>query len=141
MQEQTLLLSSMAHGYVQCQDWAIRCSLACRGVAHANLYFQSMSFWQTYAEISQSTGMCVFPGPDCVLEGGRRKRGAILSAGISEQASQQDAKAEQICQIYLDDAIKTLAPQGKPREMSIANARSACVQDVGLTGDEKVKTK
>ena len=131
----------MTHWYVEHQDWAIRCSLAYRGVAQANLYFQSMSIWQPYTADGQSTGMCVLPGPDCVPSGRRRKRGAILSAGISEQASQQDAKAEQICQIYLDDAIKTLAPQGKPRKMSIANARSACVQDVGLTGDEKVKTK
>ena len=65
---------------------------------------------------------------------------AIFSGRLSETASRLDAKAEQICQTYLDDAIKTLAVQGKPRALAISNARSACVQDVGLTGDEKVKS-
>ena len=98
-----------------------------------------MSFWQIDADIALSTGMCVFPGPECVLEGRRRKREAIFSGRLSEAASRKDAKAEQICQTYLDDAIKTLAVQGTPRPLAIANAKSACVQDVGLTRDEKVK--
>ena len=98
-----------------------------------------MSFWQADPEIEESTGMCVFPGKDCVLEGRRRRRDTIFSGRLSETASRLDAKAEQICQTYLDDAIKTLAVQGKPRALAIANAKSACLQDVGLTGDEKVK--
>ena len=98
-----------------------------------------MSFWQSDVEIEGSTGMCLFPGKDCARERRRRKRDTIFSGRLSEIASRRDARAEQICQTYLDDAIKTLAVQGTPRALAIADAKSACLQDIGLTGDEKVK--
>ena len=98
-----------------------------------------MSFWQSDAKIEGSTGMCIFPGKGCVHEGRRRRRDTIFSGRPSEAAGRKDAKAEQICETYLDDAIKSLAGQGRPRALAIANAKSACLQDIGLTGDEKVK--
>ena len=98
-----------------------------------------MSFWQSDAKIEGSTGICVFPGKDCVREGRRRKRDTIFPGRLSGTASRWDAKVEQICETYLDDAIKSLAGQGRPRVLAIANAKSACLQDIGLTGDEKVK--
>ena len=96
-----------------------------------------MFFWQTEDEIEDSTGMCVRPGSSCTLEGRRRKRALNLSqrSVVTETIS---GNAAEICKIYLDGVAKSLAAQGTARPLARANAQSACVQDVGLTGDQKV---
>ena len=79
--------------------------------------------------ILNSSGMCVNPIPECVIESSGRKRRSI----------EEETTAAAVCDVFIEEANKAAAQLVKTSDSPMKNiAREACISDILLTNNTEV---